>query len=340
MSRASVEPLRMSNSKEGCYRRCPRKYKFRYEEKLQAKKHALALKKGSWLHELLMVHYDGRDWRERQRELTRAFNNLLFEEREEYGDLPRETSRIMSSYLSHYKQEDRHYRVLDTEVDEIVDLPNGDKFNFIIDLLIEEVHDGGIWLWDHKNVSSLMDEDFMLLDSQLAKYVWGAKQIGIPKIRGVLFNELCTKTPTVPEQLKTGGLTQRKNLQCDVYTYYREIKRLGFDPRDYGEMIMHLSNQSSQWFRRTRMPRDRHMTETTMRELIDTAIEIRRATKENRFPRNQEKSCKWNCEFIHPCIAELQGGDIEDIVQLQFTTAKREVDLEAQHVQILTGGKL
>lgn len=331
--------LRMSNSKEGCYNRCERKYQFRYIEKLQAKRVALQLKKGSWMHELLMVHYDGHDWRERQRELTQRFNLLLFEEREEYGDLPAETNRIMWSYLAHYKEEDKHYRVLDSEVDELIELPNGDMFNFIIDLVMEEIHDGGIWLWDHKNVSSLMDEDFMLLDSQLAKYAWAAPRVGYPKIRGVLFNELRTKSPTVPEQLENGGLTQRKNLQCDAYTYYREIKRLGLNPRDYGKMLRHLTGQSDSWFRRTRMPRDRHMTETTIRELLMTSAKIKESTRLGHFPRTQDKSCKWTCEFIHPCIAELQGGDIKDITDRQFTTVKREKDLEDIHTKILIGGK-
>lgn len=338
MTTTALEPIRMSNSKEGCYRRCPRKYKFRYVEKLKSKKEAIQLKKGSWLHELLMIHYDGQDWRERQKELTQKFNNLLFEEREEYGNLPHETARIMTAYLAHYKEEDKHYRVIDTELDEMIDLPNGVRFNFIIDLVIEEIHDGSIWLWDHKNVTSLMDEDFMLLDAQLAKYAWSAKQIGFSKVRGVLFNELCTKAPTVPEQLKNGELTQRKNLQCDVYTYYREIKRLGLNPRDYGKMILYLRQQSDRWFRRTRMPRDRHMTEVTMRELLDTAVEIRAAEADNRFPRTQDKSCKYTCEFLHPCIGELQGGHIEDILELQFIKSTRERDLEDTHAKILTGG--
>lgn len=331
-----TDSIRMSNSKEGCYRRCPRKYKFRYLEKLQSKKTALPLKKGSWIHELLMTHYDGEDWHEPQERLTKEFNLLLFEEREEYGDLPGETKRIMTAYLTHYGEEDKGYRIVDSELDETIELPNGDKFNFIIDLVVEEIHDGSIWLWDHKNVTSLMDEDFMLLDAQLAKYVWAAKQIGIGKIRGALFNELCTKAPTVPEALKSGELTQRKNLQCDVYTYYREIRKRHLDPRDYVKMIRHLSNQSDRWFRRTRMPRDRHMTKTTMIELIDTAEEIKTATAEGRFPRNQEKGCKFNCEYVHMCIAELQGGDISDIAELQFTTARREKDLEDDHRKILT----
>jgi hypothetical protein len=332
------EQFRISNSKAGCYRRCPRKYKFRYVQKLQAKRTALQLKKGSWIHELLMFHFDGQDWQVKHKELTRKFNNLMREEREEYGDLPAECARIMRGYVAHWKEEDSHYRVLDTEVEGLVELPNGDMFNFIIDKIVEE-EDGGVWVIDYKNVSSFMDDDFMLLDTQLAKYAWAATKIGYPKIRGVMFDELCTKTPTIPEQLKTGGLTERKNLQCDVYTYYREIRRLGLDPRDYIDMLRHLSGQSKKWYRRTRMPRDKPMVGQTLKEMIWTSDEIKHATEENHFPRTVDKSCKFMCEYLHPCIVELQGGRLEEITRLQFTTIKRERDLEVEHAHILSGGR-
>lgn len=332
------DEFRISNSKANCYRRCPRQFKFRYVEKLKKKRTALPLKKGSWIHELLMTHYDGHDWTVKHKELTREFNKLLIEEREEYGDLPTECARIMRSYVDNYREEDKHFKVLDTEIDAMVELPNGDTFNFIIDLILEE-DDGGIWLEDHKNVSTLMDDDFMLLDTQLAKYVWGAAQIGYPDVRGVMFNELCTKAPTMPSVLEDGGLTQRKNLQCDVYTYYREIKRLGLDPKDYGKFLKHLRGQSTKWFRRTRMPRDKPMVERTIRELLWTCDDIKRAEATDRFPRAVDKSCTWMCEYLHPCVVEMQGGDIDEITRLQFTTAKREQDLEITHERILTGGK-
>lgn len=335
---SETETFRVSNSKAACFRRCPKQYEFRYVKKLKKKRTALPLKKGSWIHELLMTHYDGKDWRVRHKQLTAQFNKLLIEEREEYGDLPTECARIMHSYVAHYKEEDKHYKVLDTEIDALVELPNGDMFNFIIDLILEE-DDGGIWFLDHKNVSSLMDADYMLLDAQLAKYVWGGAQIGYPNIRGVMFNELCTKAPTLPKELKDGGLEQRKNLQCDVYTYYREIKRLGLDPHDYTEMLQHLRGQSDKWFRRTRMPRDKPMVEQTIREMLWTIDDIKRAEASGRFPRTPDKSCTWMCEYLHPCVVDLQGGDIDEITRLQFTTTKREQDLEETHSRILTGGK-
>jgi RecB family exonuclease len=286
-----------------------------------------------------MVHYDGEhDWRQRHRDLTLEFNNLLFEEREEYGDLPAECARLMKNYLAHYKDEDAHWRTLDTELDETVDLPNGDQFNFIIDKVTEE-DDGGIWLVDYKSVTNLMSDNFMLLDSQLAKYVWAAAQIGYKKIRGVMFDEICTATPTLPKVLQSGSLEQRKDIRCDVHTYYREIRRHDLNPRDYGVMIRHLNQQTERWFRRTRMPRDKPTVQQTMREMMMTSQEIKDATERNYFPRTVDKKCEWDCEYVHPCIVEMQGGKVDEITRLQFTTVSREKDLEDTHMQILTGGK-
>jgi PD-(D/E)XK nuclease superfamily len=332
------EAFRISNSKAACFRRCPKQYEFRYVHKLKKKRRALPLYRGGWIHELLMVHFDGGDWRTKHRALTRKFKSLLVEEREEYGDLPTEIERIMLGYTAHYKGEDEHWRTLDTEIDATVELPNGDMFNFIIDKIAEE-DDGGVWLIDYKNVSSLMDDDFMLLDAQLAKYAWAAPKIGYPNVRGVIFDELCTKAPTIPKQLQSGELEQRKNLQCDVYTYYRELRRLKLDPKNYRNMLRHLQGQSQRWFRRTRMPRDRPMVEQTIRELLWTCDDIKRAESAGHFPRTPDKSCAWMCEYLHPCIVEMQGGDIDEIARLQFTTTKREQDLEVTHARILTGGR-
>jgi hypothetical protein len=35
----------------------------------------------------------------------------------------------------------------------------------------------------------------------------------------------------------------------------------------------------------------------------------------------------------------MQGGKVDEITRLQFTTVSREKDLEDTHMQILTGGK-
>lgn len=312
--------MRLSNAKVRTWRRCPKQYEFRYVLGLTPKRREARLEMGSWLHELLMTHYDGEDWRERHRLLTARYANLFEEEREELGDIPTEAERLMRSYLLRYRHEDQSFRVIDTELDEVLTLPNGLEFNFIIDLIVEEA-DGGLWLWDHKFLSSFMPADFMLIDAQLTRYFWGAEKLGYSPLRGVIFNEVLTVAPTVPEQLKSGELTRRQNLASDAYTYLREIKRLGLDPKDYTDVLRRLkSTQDERFFRRTRLPKDRPTTQTMMAELVMSAREIKRAQGKGEFPRTPEKSCRWECPFLEPCVIQLQGGDISDVLKMRYTT--------------------
>jgi RecB family exonuclease len=331
--------MRLSNSKANTWRRCPKKFFYKYELGLRPKAKALALERGSWLHTLLEVHYEndprkvievgrrgrrsgkkikvGDSWRKAHAVLTKQFLTLFEEEREELGDLPGECERIMKSYLRRWKKEDRRYTVIDAELDEILTLPNGLEFNFIIDLIVEDER-GGLWLWDHKTVSKFMDSDFMLLDAQLARYFWAAEKMGYTPLKGVVFNEIRTKAPAIPEVLKSGGLSQRKNIDTDFYTYAREIQRLGLDPRPYINLLHQLKGNTNKFFRRTVMPKDRGLTKRTMLDLIQTAQEIEAAGKRDRFPRTVNKTCTWDCEFKDVCMTEYFGGDPTSLIKANF----------------------
>jgi len=308
----------LSNSRTKTWRRCPNLYRYKYVMGLKPKKEQSALRRGSWLHELFQVHYDGEDWKKRHRELTAEFNLMFEEERADLGDLPSECARIFIAYLMNYRDEDSHYKIIDSELDEVITLPNGLKFRMIIDLIVEEP-DGGLWLWDHKTVKNFMDADFLLIDAQLTRYFWGAEHLGYKNLRGVIFNEVITAPPTRPELLKNGRLTERQNLRCDVYTYYREIKRLGQDPKDYRKTLARLATQNDRWFRRTRLAKDRAMTTQMMQELVYTAQEMQRAERTGHFPRTPDRSCTFGCSFLNLCQMELQGGDTAPLIKMNYT---------------------
>src|SRR5262245_55170128 len=123
--------MRISNAKVKTWRRCPNKYRYKYVMGLEPRARKVELERGSWVHALLQAHYNGEDWRELHRELTQQFNNLFEELREDMGDLPGECARIMKAYLMYWKEEDQQYAVVDTELDEIVTLPNGLQFHVI-----------------------------------------------------------------------------------------------------------------------------------------------------------------------------------------------------------------
>lgn len=311
--------MRISNSKANTYRRCPKRYQYKYVMGLRPKRRALPLERGSWLHALLETHYTGGDWEAVHEEKTKEFNNLFDEEREELGDLPKECKRIMRAYLRRYKVEDKFYTPVDAEIDELIELPGGDHFNFIIDLVVED-RQGYLWLWDHKTVSKFMEGDYMLLDAQLARYFWSATVMGYTPLAGVMFNELRTKAPAIPQELKNGGVSKRANIDTDYHTYLRAVKRAGEDPDDYADILNRLKTQPERFFRRTTMPKDKALTRRTMTDLMDTLAEIKDAELNERFPRTVNKTCTWDCDFKDVCITEYFGADPTSLIKANFTT--------------------
>lgn len=316
----------LSNSRIKTYRRCPKQYEYKYTLGLKPKRRSIHLERGSWLHELLQVHFDGEDWLARHRELTKEFDLLFDEEKEDLGDLPAECERLFRSYLFNYREEDQSYRVIDTELDEIVTLPNGLRFRMIIDKIIEEP-DGGLWLVDYKSVTRFLPPDFLLLDAQLGRYFWGAEHLGYKPLRGIIFDEIITKGPTLPKVLANGKeLEKRKNLHCDFYTYYREVRRHGFSLARHKNFLLYLRDQNHNWFRRTHLPKDKPLQRILMKELVDTAREIKNAEDHDAFPRTVMKDCQWDCSFLEPCAIQLMGGDASHAFKLKYTTREERDD--------------
>jgi hypothetical protein len=176
------------------------------------------------MHSLLEAYYQGKSWKAEHKRLSRIFYNLFEEQREDLGDLPGECLRMMRSYLRHYPDDLSMYTVVDAEVDEIVTLPNGLKFQLIIDLVVEDQR-GRLWLWDHKFRKNFGSTEGMALDPQLTRYYWGAEKLGYTDLAGIVYNEMGTKPPTVPKLLKAGGLSKRRNISTDVYTYMDTIRQ-------------------------------------------------------------------------------------------------------------------
>lgn len=276
------------------------------------------------MHELLQVHNDGENWKRKHKELTTKFNNLWDEEREELGDLPKECATIMKSYLRKYADDDQRYRVIDSEMDEVIELPNGLRINIIIDLIVEDLIEGGLWIRDYKFRKNLSEADDMMLDPQLTTYFWGAEKMGYKPLRGAEYDEVRTKPPTVPAFLKSGNLSRAKNIDTDVYTYMREIIAHGLDPRDYTETLQLIAvREKDRFFRRTQLPKDPPVVKTMTKELVQTAIEIEQAETTGRYPRTFDASCKWGCAYKNICIAQLHGADIDSMIKMGFEVSKR-----------------
>lgn len=319
--------LVLSNSRSNTYRRCQKQYSYKYVDKLKPREKALPLFRGDWLHQLLMVHYDGMDWHQRHKLLTATNWDTLFDEEKEElgGNVPEEAERLMKGYLAHYRQEDKLFRVVDTEIMETVELPNGQKVIVIIDMIVEDLQDHTLWIYDHKTVSRFYPEEFMLIDSQLALYFWAAdKKLGYANLQGAVLNELITKPPTLPKFLEPSQRYEmRKNLHCDAYTYFMLLKRTGQPMQPYAAFLRFLQSRHREWWRRTTLPRDPAMVRQIIVEMMDTAFDIRKTLKRGRFTRTARKDCQYDCSFLELCMAQLQGADAEDIIELKYVTTEK-----------------
>lgn len=316
--------FKISNSKLSTYRRCPKSYDFKYMMKLQPKQRKIQLERGTWIHELLMVDADDEDWMERHRLLTKKFYLLWEEERDELGDLPNECERIMRAYKRHYKADEERYRVIDTELDELITMPNGLTVNIIIDKIVEDKHNGGLLIVDYKTRKSFEDTENMMLDPQLTTYFWGVEHMGYKPLLGGMYDEIRTKAPTVPETLVRGGLSKRKDIDTDVYTYMHTIRRHDLDPNDYSDILTLIARRGKdRFFRRTTIPQDPPVVRTTVREAVITANTMIQAEATGQFPRTFDKSCKW-CDYQKLCVAQLYGGDITPLIKMNYQTRRRD----------------
>lgn len=318
----------------GTWRRCQKKFEFKYVYGLEPKDKKRALEFGSWMHLLLEEHYQGRDWRVKHKEMTKEFYNLFEELREELGDLPADCARLMRSYLRYWREDDAQFRVIDTELDEIVTLPNGLEFRMIIDMVVEDLRTGLLWPFDHKNRKNFASHDNMLVDPQLTNYYSGLEIMGYEPLGGVVYNELRTKAPTVPQMVYVGkaneGLSQAKNMDTDVYTYYKAIKDNGLDVAKYSAQLRHLAkNEEERFFRRVKLPKDKTMKRLMMAEAVQTALDVRRKRVSGEpYVRTNNNQCNWDCDFKSLCISQLHGGDLKSLIRHGYRSRK-ETD-EAQ----------
>jgi DNA-binding transcriptional MerR regulator len=260
--------------------------------------------------------------------LTKEFYNIFEELRAELGDLPTDCARLMRSYLRYWKEEDEQFTVIDTELDEIVTLPNGLEFRIIVDMVVEDKRTGLLWPFDHKNRKNFASSDNMLVDPQLTNYYTGLETLGYNPLGGVVYNELRTKAPTVPQILtgkgpKQGTLSKAK-IDTDVYTYYRAIKDNGLNVADYADILRQLQTaEEERFFKRVRLPKDKTMKRIMMEEAIESALQIKEKRESGRpYVRTNSNQCNWDCDFKTLCIAQLHGGDLKSLIRHGYRSRK------------------
>lgn len=327
----------------------------------------LPLRRGTWMHALLEAHYKGmvgdsvvyevkkgkktipiecRGWEELNEVMGQQYNKLFDEERELYGDLPGDAARLFKGYLKRWDQEDkRRYRIATLPdgkpaVEFVISYPLNKwgidaPFKGRVDILVEDLEMGGLWIRDAKWVKAIPGPDERMMSPQNIVYVYVMRKLGFD-VRGFIYDYGRTKVPTEPRILKRssqyGPAGSVSLAKCDttVAVYKAAVKAAhGASAKTmvktyYRDKLEELKRAEVTWYHRERIPVEGPRLQRGFKEFLLACHQIQnRTTRWADYasggpPRNYIYNCKWNCSYHEPCVAEFQGGDIERLLKTQY----------------------
>jgi len=341
-----------NQSRVKSFLRCRQQYYYRYDYprlemgikdgELVATKPGVGLRRGSWMHELQEAHWlqvagiKKGGWEKRHKKLTAEFNKLFDEEKERLGDLPTECANMFSGYLRYYKDEDERFKIATLPdgkpaIEFIITVPLK-KFGLKgslkgkIDLMVEDLEYGNLWVRDGKWVKSIPNPDERMMSPQNIIYGWGLKKLGFD-LGGFIYDYGRTKVPTEPTILKSntkyGPAGSVSLARCDTTyaVYLAAIKRAHGDEwkrfvkNRYRDKLEELKNRDVLWFRRERIPLEGPRMKFGFHEFILACREIERRGDPIR---TYLYNCKWNCDYHDLCVADFQGLDVEPLIKHNY----------------------
>lgn len=314
------------------YLRCPKQAQYKYAERLKQRSLTARdkpLKRGTWVHELLELYYKGEDWRARHEELTRKFNALFDDEKDELGDLPNECMALMRSYLWHYgaNADDPYHgwKILNTEVTFECPWPDSedglDVYRCRLDVLARDRY--GLLIIDHKTHARIPDHTTRTLDAASPLYIWAARENGYD-VRGFLWNYIRTKVPTKPQMVYVGKKNERLStaaIDTDFPTYARALKEYGLNIRDEPYLTKARWLKSQRWregypqtspfFSREMLEKDDDMIARTVAKAMRTRDRMHSDFDDYEVVETStDRSCGW-CSFKQLCETEMFGGNAD-----------------------------
>src|ERR1035437_4508036 len=287
---------------------------------------------GTGVHKALEMYYKRKD------DLVTTFKQWYKEESAQYLNASVEIQEEMQAnlelgigMLEHYAiwaPKNDKFTVIATEFEFEMELQPGIMYVGKLDGLVRDEHDK-IWVLEHKTFSRPIEANMLMLDEQTTAYQWivdamiendffDGQTDTNERCRGVIYNGLKKKLPTMPKLTATGNkLSEAKNSDTTYDYYHDAILAHGFALTDYRDMLNFLENKGNSFFYRDLLRRTKVELELfekrldiEVQEMIDPVIY-----------HTPSKDCAF-CPFFSPCYAAMSGGDEEAILASNFQQAK------------------
>lgn len=189
-------------------------------------------------------------------------------------------------------------------------------FDGRIDAIVQDLYNGGYFIWDHKSAAQILRDDRLLqLDPQVNGYTWAAyTQLGID-IRGFLYVEYRKAFPQPPKMLTKSYKGRRfstdKTAPTDYENFTQTVQR--FDPQGlangvYDEYIAWLqSTEAPVFHRRFTIIKTERNLESIGRQLFLIARDMI-SSELTIYPNPGRFSCS-GCAYYTPCLSQMMGED-------------------------------
>jgi PD-(D/E)XK nuclease superfamily len=313
------------------YRRCPKSADYKYNQNLQRKKPAPPLLRGTILHAMLDARISGKSGTKKALaildEYEQKYRALFREEQELYGEsFIADIRRVYEGYERTYgtlAEDELEYEASEELVS--TNLTPDIRYTGHLDKRVITKRDGRRWILDHKTHRVIPTEEQRFQDYQILMYIWAwNRENPNDQIDGVMWDYIRTKPPRIPEALKSGELSQAKNIDTDWYTYTKELTRLRLDPKPYQQFLKDLKGRSGdRFYLRVKLPApSKVMVEQVVKDFRETSIIMNGLDV---YPRTMTRDCSW-CEFYRLCNAELRGLDAAFIQKTEYEECPQSED--------------
>ena len=193
--------------------------------------------------------------------------------------------------------------------------------------------DGGrLAVVDHKTAGRDPNVSQLDIDDQLTAEVYAVWKSSGEFPEEAVYNVLKKRAPQPPKRLKDGKggvpkLSMDKSQQTTYDLYLKEVRALGLNVADYGEILIYLQEQEelgeTQFFRRESVIRTPAQMEAFERDLYWEYLDMRTvaAHPERAYPSPSPFNCP-GCSVRVPCLTIQDDGDVAAVIKAELVVAE------------------
>jgi hypothetical protein len=326
----------VGQSKVKTYRNCRRAYFYKYHEELIRKRTKRPFLFGKIVHKMIEVQSQGEDPFEMLERVGNDVDNapVFAAEKEMYGDIITDIGVIMTDYFEYHRDGLRLIPVPDKEgelsysehdfaipLEELVSKKYraaavGVVFKGQVDGLAKTPNKLR-WLFETKTFDKMPGDDERWRNLQSVVYIRAVKHLGWMKsVDGVCWNYVMSKTPTVPQLLKSGKTLSVRDITTLPSVVVAAIKVHKLKIADHAKLMERAEASRNNYFQRIFTPVNETIADQIFDGFVETAIEMRDNAGRKK-DQNIGRHCSW-CDYEPICRAQLTGGDVDYVKSIEF----------------------